>query len=229
VKTYDGTAKEVDTDAVDFEISTRAGRKKFAVRRAYTVDKLKIAPNPPVTELPIDSWPHLAGIKFPCVNQDDVTVLVGTDVVGAQFDSKIKPPPPHLDGPAAFKTPFGWCLGGKTGPPSGGEGVVFNSRISTRERWSSLDAAMQRSWTEEQDCSVCKVISTNEKCVEEILKSAIKCQNNQYTVALMRKSKNSVFRDSRDMALERLFASERPFARDPEHAKTYDAVVQEEV
>ena len=55
VKTYDGTAKEVDRDAVDFEISTRDGRKKFAVRRAYTVDKLKIAPNPPITELPIDS------------------------------------------------------------------------------------------------------------------------------------------------------------------------------
>ena len=38
VKTYDGTAKEVDTDVVDFEISTRDERKKFAVHRAYTVD-----------------------------------------------------------------------------------------------------------------------------------------------------------------------------------------------
>jgi len=31
------------------------------------------------------------------------------------------------------------------------------------------------------------------------------------------------------MALKRLFASERPFARDPEHAKKYDAVVQDYV
>ena len=90
VKTYDGTETEVDTDAVDFEISTRDGRKKFAVRRAYTVDKLNITTNPPVTELQMDSLPHLAGIKFPCVNQDNVTVLVGIDVVGAHFDSKIR-------------------------------------------------------------------------------------------------------------------------------------------
>ena len=151
------------------------------------MNKLNIATNPPVTELPMDSWPHLAGIKFPCVNQDDVTVLVGIDVVGAHLDSKIRPPPPHLNGPAAFETPFGWCLGGKTGPPSGGEGVVFNSRISTRERWSSLDAAMQRSWTEEQDFSVSKVLSTNAKRGEEILKSTIKFENNRYTVAFMRK------------------------------------------
>ena len=106
--------------AVDFELGKRDGRKKFAVRRAYTVERLNIAPNPPVNELRMDSWPHLAGLKFPCVNQDDVTILVGMDVVGAHFDSKVRPPPPHLDGPAAFKTPFGWCLGGKMGPPSGG-------------------------------------------------------------------------------------------------------------
>ena len=42
VKTYDGAAKEVDTNTVEFEISTRDGRNKFAVRRAYTVDRLNI-------------------------------------------------------------------------------------------------------------------------------------------------------------------------------------------
>ena len=181
------------SNAVDFILLTRDGRKKFAVRRAYTMDRLNIAPNPPVNELPMDSWPHLAGLKFPCVNQDDVTILVGIDVVGAHFDSKVSPPPPHLDGPAAFKTPFGWCLGEKMGPPSGGEGVAFNSRISTRERWSSLDAGMQRFWTEEQDYSACQVLSTNDKRGEEILKSTITCKNNKYTVALMRNSKMTFF------------------------------------
>jgi hypothetical protein len=188
VKTCDGTTKEVDMYAVDFELGKRDGRKKFAVRRAYTVERLDIAPNPPVNELPMDSWQHLAGLKFPCVNQDDVTILLGIDVVGAHFDSKVRPPPPHLDGSAAFKTPFAWCLGGKMGPPSGGgEGVAFNSRISTRGRWSSLDAAMQRFWTEGQDYIAYQVLSTNDKRGEEILKSTIKCENNRYTVALMRK------------------------------------------
>ena len=55
VKTYDGTKKEVDTYAVDFELGTRDGKKKIAVRRAYTVERLNIAPNPPVNELPMDS------------------------------------------------------------------------------------------------------------------------------------------------------------------------------
>ena len=163
MKTYDGTAKEVDTSTrVDFELLTRDGIKKFAVRLAYILDPLNIAPNPPVTEIPMDSWPHLAGFKFPCVNQDDVTILVGIDVVGAHFDSKVRPPPPHLDGPAVLKTPFGWCLGGKMGPPSGREGVAFNFGISTKERWPSLDAAMQRFWTQQQDYSAFQIVSTND-------------------------------------------------------------------
>ena len=99
VETYDGTTKEVDTYAVDFVLGKRDGRKQFAVRRAYALERLNISPNPPVNELPMDSWPHLAGLKFSVV-----TILVGIHVVGAHFDSKVRPPPLHLEGPAAFKT-----------------------------------------------------------------------------------------------------------------------------
>ena len=84
------------------------------------MNERNIRPNPSTTELNLASWPHLAGLKFPEVDQEYVTILIGIDVVGAHCDARNKTPPPHLDGPAAFKTPLGWCLGGKMGPPTGG-------------------------------------------------------------------------------------------------------------
>ena len=120
VKTYDGSEKEVDTAAVDFIVASHDEKIKFTVKRAYSVNEINIRPNPTTAELNLASWPHLAGLKFPEVDQDYVIILIGIDVVGAHCDARSKAPPPHLDGPAAFKTPFGWCLGGKMVPPTGG-------------------------------------------------------------------------------------------------------------
>ena len=45
------------------------------------MNEINIRPNPTTTELNLASWPHLAGLKFPDVDQDDVPILIGIDVV----------------------------------------------------------------------------------------------------------------------------------------------------
>ena len=114
------------------------------------------------------------------------------------------------------------------GPPTGGEGT-FKSRVSTEEKWSSIDTAVQRFWTEEQGYGVCKILSKDDKRGEKILKSSNKCENNRYTVAVMRKNDNDVYPESENMALKRLFANERVFARMKEYAKKYDDVIEDYV
>ena len=126
----------------------------------------------------------------------------------------------HLDGAFEVK----WARGGTTG----GEGAL-NLRISTEETWSSIDTAVKRFWTEEQDYGVCKILSKDDKRGEKILKSTIKCENNRYTVAVMRKNDNDVYPESKSMALKRLFANERVFARKKEYAEKYDDVIQDYV
>ena len=100
---------------------------------------------------------------------------VVTDVVTEHLYNKVRILPSHLPGPAAFKTPFGWCLGGKMSPQAGRNEDASISRISMEQRINNLDAAVQQFWTKEQEL----------KRREKILKSTIKRENNRYAVSLM--------------------------------------------
>ena len=81
----------------------------------------------------------------------------------------------------------------------------------------------------DRDYGVFKILSKDDKHGEKILKSTIKCENNRYTVAVMRKNDNDVYPESKSMALKRLFANERVFARKKEYAEKFDDVIQDYV
>ena len=55
VRTYDGCEKEVDAAAVDFIVASRDEKRKFTVKRAYSVNEINIRPNPTKTELNLAS------------------------------------------------------------------------------------------------------------------------------------------------------------------------------
>jgi hypothetical protein len=116
VKSYDGVITNVDALKVKFTISSIDGKHVSAVERAYAIEKLRAALNPPVTEEQRQSWPYLQGITTPYVKPEDVTVLIGMDIAPAHDHKTSISPPVGVIGPMAFETPFGWCLGGKNGP-----------------------------------------------------------------------------------------------------------------
>ncbi|KAK4013817.1 hypothetical protein OUZ56_026370 [Daphnia magna] len=89
------------------------GTSWFEVKHAYAVDNLKVTPNPPINPRQMESWTHLRGLDVPNVQPEDVDVLIGLDVAEAHDHMDSVKPPAGTIGAIAFKTPFGWCLGGQ--------------------------------------------------------------------------------------------------------------------
>lgn len=144
VVSYDGATSNVSASVVKFSISSRDGTSKFEVKHAYAVDNLKVTPNLPIDPLQLESWTHLRGIEVPNVQLEEVTVLIGIDVAEAHDHVASIKPPAGTTGPIAFKTPFGWCLGGPTGPPH--QEQPFIAHIVAEERNEDLNELVKKFW-----------------------------------------------------------------------------------
>ena len=60
-------------------------------------------------------------------------------------------PPPSRHAPWAFKTAFGWCMAGPTGPPTEGGGSVVYARITTEEtNQLNLETMVEKFWETEE-------------------------------------------------------------------------------
>ena len=108
-----------------------SGSKAKLVVNDYSLDELQIASNPLIDETTRQSWTHLNGLNFPHVGVEDVKVLIGADQIAAQHYDEYRMPPPSVHAPWAFKTAFGSCMAGPTGPPTEGRGPVVCARITT--------------------------------------------------------------------------------------------------
>ncbi|KAK4021255.1 hypothetical protein OUZ56_003174 [Daphnia magna] len=91
----------------------------------------------------MESWTHLRGLDVPNVQPEDVGVLIGLDVAEAHDHMDSVKPPAGTIGPIAFKTPFGWCLGGQTGPPQ--DGRTFIAHIVSEESSEDLNELVKNS------------------------------------------------------------------------------------
>ena len=151
LKITDGSKTSVDSSVIDFDIISRDSKKRFPVRRAYAVENLCISTNLQFQDLSMETWPYLQGLKFPEIWQENVTVLIGIVVMTAHQYDKVRIPPCHMTGPAAFKTPFGWCLGLRTGPPAGGRRPCFCLLWSYKLHMNSEDVVLVPLWGNKQD------------------------------------------------------------------------------
>jgi hypothetical protein len=201
------------------------------VDSAYSIDSLRAASNPPITSRQQENWPHLREFKAPTIRPEDVTVLIGMDIAAAHDHTKSIKPPEGTIGPIAFKTPFGWCLGGKMGPLDETSPFVAHFSTSPEEQQEDLNDQVKKFWKlEAKEVNVDQpVLSEDDLRGQRILDSSIVHVGDRYQVGLMWKNDNVELPNNRQVALKRLFSLERRFARDADFARKYDAVVQEYV
>ena len=141
-------------------------------------------------------------------------------------------PPIGVIGPMAFKTPFGWCLGGKTGPLEDGSPFVAHvAAISTEEQMEDLNSQVRKFWQlEAKEVHVEQpVLSEDDLRGQQTLESSVVNLGSRYQLSLMWKRDDVTLPNNKSVALKRLYALERRFARDEDFAKKYDSVVQEYV
>ena len=229
VTTYDGNEKKVKAVKVKFTLYSRDQSAKFVVN-GYSLDELQIASNPTIDETTRQSWAHLNGLNFPHVGVEDVKVLIGADQIAAQHYDEYRMPPPSVHAPWAFKTAFGWCMAGPTGPPTEGRGPVVCARITTEEiHHRNLETLVEKFWEteEKEDKSPSPYMSEEDRRGEEILKSSIKLVDGHFEIAAMWAEEKPELPDNYPMAFKRWRITDRACEKDPELGKEVAKVFED--
>jgi hypothetical protein len=109
--------------------------------------------------------------------------------------------------------------------------VSHVATIITEDSSETLNEQVKKFWQlESKDVYVEQpVLSEDDLRGKRILETSIVDIGKRYQVSLMWKNDNVVLPNNRQVALKRLYALEKRFARDADFAKKYDAVVQEYV
>ena len=229
VTTYDGQEKQVKVVKVKFTLYSRDQSSKFLVN-GYSLDELQIASNPTIDETTLKSWTHLNDLEFPDVGVEDVKVLIGADQIAVQHYNEYRMPAPSVHAPWAFKTAFGWCMAGPTGPPTEGGGSVVCARITTEEtNQLNLETIVDKFWEteEKEDKSPIPYMSEEDRKGEEILKSSIKIVVGHFEVALMWAEEYPEVPDNFPLAFKRWRIHNRACEKDPELGEAVDGVIQD--
>ena len=110
--------KRVPVETVSFKISAWDGSNGATIGKAYVLKKLASAYNPKLTEEQKAAWTHLQGLDIKEPDVGEVTVIIGMDNNVLLEYSEKSAPEEGIVAPTAYKTAFGWTMGGQTGEPN---------------------------------------------------------------------------------------------------------------
>ena len=107
----------IPSSTVNFHISsTESKSEKINIDDAWVVENLNI-PYDKITQKDIQNYPHLANVNLPCLNNTDVTILIGSDYPDLLLHYEYRKG--NNDEPIAIRTKLGWVLmGGRNNPNS---------------------------------------------------------------------------------------------------------------
>jgi hypothetical protein len=224
---YDGEVKRVPVETVSFQISAWDGSNSATVGKAYVLAKLASAYNPKLTEEQKAEWTHLQGLDIKEPDVGEVTVIIGMDNNALLEYSEKRAPEEGVVAPTAYKTVFGWTMGGRTGEPITGRNFMGHFVEVEEDPMYDLDDQVRQFWhIEAKDVHLeHNVMSAEDRRGEEILNSTVRLVDGHYEIGLMWKDEDPKLPDNKKIALQRLFALERRFKKEPKLAEEYHAVI----
>ena len=91
------------------------GQEKNAIElpSVCSCEKLPVAAKHISTQVDVNQWPYLKGIKLPSIESDKVNLLIGNDVPIALEPKQVRES--QKGGPYAVKTVLGWTISGPLG------------------------------------------------------------------------------------------------------------------
>ncbi|XP_059352180.1 uncharacterized protein LOC130698697 [Daphnia carinata] len=110
--TFHGKDPLADTRFVDFTVSSLDGEESCPVSDAFVVPNLNVGHRRMKNSSA--AFEYLLGLDFPARDATEVKILIGMDVQDAHLNLEVRRPPAGVRGPNAVRTPFGWCIVGKT-------------------------------------------------------------------------------------------------------------------
>lgn len=225
----EGKGKVIPSRRVSFAVRSLEDQRRFKMTGVFTVPKITIGNKARYESFcPEARWPYLRRVLLPAIDASRVSVLIGMDNADALICADHVLPPVGVKGPIAFKTQFGWALGGPTSKPAtkGDRRVHY---IRPKESDEQLAKAFERCCAAEVDGTQAvgtTVRSEEDEQEEAILKSTAKCTNHEWTVALMFRDQQPMLPSNQEFAMSRFTQQERRLKKKPDYAERYDAVAQ---
>ena len=202
---------------------------QIAVEEAWTVPQLNLPPQK-VTRAMMQDFPHLNNLSIPEVNSEDVTVLLGANVLEAILQHDVRRG--HPGQPVAILTAFGWTLAGSVKSVVKPERlhVMHIHRVLNADE--SLNKRVEDWWRTESFSTKYEDVtprSREDKRAIETLERTVKHVSGRYEVGMLWREQEVEFPDNRLMAVKRLESTERKLNRDKDLAKKYCAIIEDYV
>ncbi|XP_057377943.1 uncharacterized protein LOC130699905 [Daphnia carinata] len=224
--TFHGKDPIVDTRLVDFTVSSLDGKESCPVSDAFVVPHLNVGHRR--LKNSSTSLEYLRGLDFPARDATEVQVLIGMDVQDAHLNFEVRRPPAGVQGPNAVRTPFGWCVVGKTFPMSAAEAASIN--FVKLDSIELLEESVERFWRT-QSLPVREApktfMSALDRCAVEQLEATIRHTGVRYEVGLPMRPDCPKLPDNKEFARRKFFALERRLQSNSDLRKAVSEQMQE--
>ena len=175
----------------------------------------------------IQDFPHLTDLDIPEVDSEDVTILLGANVLEAILQHDVRRGRPGQ--PVAILTAFGWTLAGSVKSIVKPERlhVMHVRRVLNAEE--SLSKQVEDWWRTESFGTKYEDVtprSREDKRALQTLERTVKHVCNRYELGMLWREEEVKFPDNPLMAEKRLESTERKLNRDEELAKKYCDIIE---
>lgn len=218
LRTFHGIDPSTCVRKTTFKINSFDGITSLAVKCAYIVEDLNMAPR-------IIDWQHekgfsnhLANLPLENFNSHEVGILIGVNVPEALVQSAIKRQAEE-DGTLAILTPFGWTVMGPVTLQATQTKPFLPKKI--REETSSGQPSAWLTNVFATSGERKEFICCQEEEAWRILRSSIRLVNGHYELLLLWKNKAPDLPDNRNSALKSFYANEARSLRDPDYKKLF--------
>ena len=230
--TMNSPGEPVRSRKVSFHIGAIEGSAtgiQIPIEDAWTVSQLNLPPQK-VTHIMMQNFPHLNDLQIPEVSSEDVTVLLGANVLEAILQRDIHRGCPGQ--PIAILTAFGWTLAGSVKSVVKRECLYVMHVHCVLDAEETINKQVEDWWRMELFGTKYEHVtprSREDLSALETLERTVKHVGDRYVVGMLWKGEDVKFPDNRLMAERRLESTERRLKRDEVLAEKYCATIDDYV
>jgi hypothetical protein len=216
--------KENRGEEVRLIVSDLDGSENVDITRAWTVNNLPISKRSIPTTNDVFGWSHLDGIVFPELENENASMIIGSDVPEAHW--VLEQRRGGRKEPYAVRTPLGWTLMGQIGTEIEQEfliNVIWKEDNTLQEQVER----MFRMGFSETDFHLGKGMSLEDQKALNITESYAKKVNGHYEIALPWRVGSPNFPNNRKMAERRLISLQRRLMKDLRLKEKYRNVIED--
>ena len=222
--TVNGGTKNNCGEEVRLLVSDLNGSQEVDITRAWTVGKLPISKESIPTADDVAQWNHLEGLEFPELKNENVSIIIGSDVPEAHWvlDQRRG----DRKEPYAVKTLLGWALMGPVGTETRREFQVNFIQNQDNCLKKQVERMMQIDFGE-NDNHLGKRMSLEDHRALRIMEDSVKKVDSHYEIALPWRSGKPALPNNRTMADKRLISLQTRLRKDPDLRERYRNVIED--